>query len=292
MPTFPTPRPILVAIDMAIADVTLVATERAETTVDIRPSRAAKLGDVRAADQTAVDFVNDRLTIRGPKPRLLGIGIGRREAVDVTIAVPSGSQLDVDIWAGSLRAEGRLGKCRVKLGDGNIVLGDVAALIAETGRGDVDAGEISDRSDINTGMGAIRIRAVRRAAAIKNSFGAIEIGGVEGEVRISAASGNITLGETRGNVVVKTAYGDVRVADVVGGQIQLDTAYGQAEIGIHDGTAAWLDAHTSYGRVLNMLGPHDGSPSGETAEIRARTAYGDIAIRRAVTTHTNGRRVA
>ena len=151
---------------------------------------------------------------------------------------------------------------------------------------------VSERVEINTGMGSLRIRSVHGATTIKNSYGSTDIGFAAGEVRISAASGNITIGEAEANMVLKTAYGDVRVIDVGRGSIQMETAYGQADVGIREGTAAWLDAHTSYGRVVNMLGPHDGGPSGQTAEIRARTAYGDVTIRRAVSARSNGRRVA
>ena len=48
------------------------------------------------------------------------------------------------------------------------------------------------------------------------------------------------------------------------------------------GTAAWVDAKTSFGRVHNRLGSADGPELSEkTVEIRARTSFGDIVIRRA-----------
>jgi hypothetical protein len=45
--------------------------------------------------------------------------------------------------------------------------------------------------------------------------------------------------------------------------------------------AAWLDAKTSFGRVLNTIGEATSPDSAQgTVEIRARTAFGDISIHR------------
>ena len=48
------------------------------------------------------------------------------------------------------------------------------------------------------------------------------------------------------------------------------------------GVAAWLDLDTSFGTVHNDLDAADGPAPGEdTVEVRARTAFGDITVRRA-----------
>jgi len=62
----------------------------------------------------------------------------------------------------------------------------------------------------------------------------------------------------------------------------LETAAGELEVGIREGTAAWLDVSSHYGRVRNSLDETDSPEQSEaTVEIRARTSYGDINIRRA-----------
>jgi hypothetical protein len=65
------------------------------------------------------------------------------------------------------------------------------------------------------------------------------------------------------------------------GITEAKTAYGQIEIGVLDGVAAWLDLSTSFGRVNNEL-EDTGRPSADeqTPEIRAHTAMGDINVRR------------
>lgn len=127
----------------------------------------------------------------------------------------------------------------------------------------------------------MRVRAIAGPATIRNSSGRTEIGSIAGELRVNAANGDVTIGRVEGTVVARTAFGSIRVDDVVHGSVQIQTAYGQLDIGIREGTAAWLDVQTRYGRVRNVLTPLEASqPTNATAEIRARTAYGDITIRR------------
>jgi hypothetical protein len=82
-------------------------------------------------------------------------------------------------------------------------------------------------------------------------------------------------------VTANTANGDIRVHDLVRGSATLQSAAGRIEIGIRPGTAARLDVHTSYGKVRNEMTATDGpAATDEQAEVRARTAFGDILIRR------------
>jgi hypothetical protein len=54
------------------------------------------------------------------------------------------------------------------------------------------------------------------------------------------------------------------------------------EVGIRDGVAAWLDLDTRFGKVHNDLdAAEQPAPGEETVEVRARTSFGDITVRRA-----------
>src|SRR6185437_1513502 len=108
------------------------------------------------------------------------------------------------------------------------------------------------------------------------------VGAVEGDLRINAANGDIAVDRAGGSVDASTANGDVRVGDVTRGAASLKTALGRVEVGIHAGTAARLDVHTTMGRVRNELDAADQPASTEErVEVRARTGFGDIVIRRA-----------
>jgi hypothetical protein len=62
----------------------------------------------------------------------------------------------------------------------------------------------------------------------------------------------------------------------------VETKVGDLEVGIREGTAAWLDVSAGVGQVHNALDTADApEPSAETVEVRARTSFGDIVIRRA-----------
>ena len=84
-------------------------------------------------------------------------------------------------------------------------------------------------------------------------------------------------------VAAKTAYGDVRIGEVTRGAVVAQTACGKVDIGIRDGVAAWLDLNTGFGTVRNELSdaPRPG-PDDTTVEVRGRTGFGDITIRRSV----------
>jgi hypothetical protein len=63
--------------------------------------------------------------------------------------------------------------------------------------------------------------------------------------------------------------------------VELGTAYGELEVGIREGTAALLDVRSQFGSVRNSLTASDGpQPSDQRVEVRARTSFGDIVIRR------------
>jgi len=117
---------------------------------------------------------------------------------------------------------------------------------------------------------------------IKNSNGDTVVGEVTGDLRVTSANGRISVDRALASVMAKTANGNIRIGEVVNGAIELQTAAGELEIGIREGTAAWLDVSSRYGRVRNSL-EETGSPGQSEArvEIRARTSYGDINIQRA-----------
>ena len=117
---------------------------------------------------------------------------------------------------------------------------------------------------------------------IKNSNGDTWVGEAGGDLRLNAANGNITVDLAQASVGAKSANGDVRLGEVVRGSVVLETGLGDLEVGIREGTAAWLDVNPRFGHVHNALGGrHAPEPSAETVEVRARTSVGEVVIRRA-----------
>jgi hypothetical protein len=288
MPVFATPEPISVTIELSLGDTRIIANDRTDTVVEVRPRDDSKASDIRAAEQTQVDFSSGRLLVKSRQRNFLYegarsvIGPGRGSSVDVTIEVPAGSHVQGDLGMGELDSQGHLGECRFKTGFGNINLGHAGTVHLKTGMGNIVVDRASGDADVTTGSGDVRIGQIEGAAVIKNSNGDTTVGEVTGDLRVKSANGRISVNRAHASVIAKTANGNIRIGEVVNGAIVLETAAGELEVGIREGTAAWLDVSSQYGRVRNSLDEADDPEQSEsTVEVRARTSYGDIKIHRA-----------
>ncbi len=280
MPTFDTPEPISATIDLMVGDVRLAASDRTDTAVEVRPSDEYNESDVRAAEQTRVEYEHGKLLVEGPKKRGLGL-FGTVGSIDVAIDLPAGSAVQGHAAAGAFRCSGRLGECALKTATGNIQLDRSGPLRLSTAAGDIVVDYATGDVEVSTSSGAVRIREIDGAAVIKSSNGNSWIGRVTGDVRVKAANGAISVDRAAAAATAKTANGGVRIGEVGRGPVALETALGEVEVGIPTGTAAWLDVHSMVGSVRNDLdtsGPPD--PSDRTVEVFARTGFGDIVIRR------------
>ena len=287
MPTFDTPEPISVTVELGVGDLRIVASDRTDTMVEVRPSDAAKKADVTAAEQTRVEYVGGRLLIKAPKSWRQFTWRGGGESIDVQVELPAGSHLRGETGVAALRCQGRLGECRYKTGVGDIQLERAGAVQLRTGAGDLNVGTADGDAELSTGSGSVRIDRIDGAAVVKNSNGDTWIGEVTGNLQVNAANGRISVDRARETVAAKSANGDVRLGEVAHGAVIAQTAMGKVEIGIRDGVAAWLDLNTRFGNVHNDLDAAERPESGEDAvEVRARTSFGDITINRSVANAT------
>jgi hypothetical protein len=279
MPTFETPEPILATIDLAAGDVRITASDRHDTVVDVRPTDASHEPDVHAAEQTRVEYTASGLLIKSP--RQYALGQRKRWSVDVALELPAGSKLHADAAMGAIRAVGRLGECRIKVAAGDIDLDEAGPAELSTSAGGIAVDRATGHAEISTSSGRIRVREIDGSAVIKNSNGESFVGEITGDLRVNSANGTIVVGDAGADVTATTANGDVRVGAITRGVASLKTSYGEIEIGIHSGTAARIDAFTHFGRVHNaMQAAENPGPDEQTAEVRARTSFGDIVIRR------------
>jgi DUF4097 and DUF4098 domain-containing protein YvlB len=280
MPKYETPEPISVTLELGVGDVRITASERTDTLVEVRPSDEADESDVKAAQQVRVDDTNGILPVTGPKARVFDFSRKTR-SVDVIIELPSGSQVSAEMQVGDFRCAGRLGECRFKTSVGNVRLERTGPLRLDTSAGHVTADGITGNAEISTGSGKVQIGEVDGTAVVKNSNGDTTIVAVTGDVRVRAANGDISVERAGAGVEAKTANGSIRLGEVVHGSVMLETAMGDLEVGIAEGTAAWLEVNTAFGHVRNLLDEAARpAESDETVEVRARTSYGDITIRR------------
>jgi hypothetical protein len=285
MPTFDTPTPITVSLDFGVGDVRLTASERTETTVDVRPTDPEKEADATAAAQTRVEYGGGRLLVKAPSGWRQWLPRRGHESIEVEIALPVGSRLHVDAGVASLQAVGRLGEFHGKVGVGDAQLDETGTLNLRTGAGDITVERVDGKIELVTGSGTVRIGAVDGSVWIKNSNGETSVGVVTGDVHVNAANGSIAIGRADGSVVAKTANGRVSIGEIARGTAVAQSAFGDLEVGIRDGVPVWLDLRTKFGNVRNELDassePGDRS---DAVEVHASTSMGDIAIRRSFAT--------
>ncbi|MGO4203850.1 DUF4097 domain-containing protein [Rhodococcus sp. TAF43] len=281
MPTFASTEPITATLQFAVGDATITASDRDDTVVEVRPSDPNRETDVRAAEQTRVEFASGRLLVRAPKPRVLGVW-GKVGSVDITVALPSGSAVEADASVAAFRSTGRLGDCRIKTSTGDVRLGATAALTAHSGAGAIVVESVSGDADVSTGSGKVELPRVDGSLVVKNANGHNRIGSVMGSLRVKTANGDVTVDHAGADVTAATANGDIRIGEVTRGTASLRTGHGEIEVGIRSGTAARLDVHTSFGKVHNRLAETAGPAStDQTLELQAHTGFGDIIVHRA-----------
>jgi hypothetical protein len=282
MPAFDTPQPISVTLDLGVGDVRIVAGDRSDTVVEVKPRDPGKRSDVVAAEQTRVEYAAGRLLIKAPRGWRQFRPWSGAESIDVEISLPSRSHLRSDVGVGTLRSTGQLGECRCQTGIGDIRLDEAGPVHLKTGSGNVTVERALDHADVTISSGTVHMSTIAGGAVVKNSNGDIWIGEVAGDLRVNAANGRISVDTAHSTVAAKTARGDVRLGEVMQGAVLAETALGKLDIGVRDGVAAWLDLSTHFGTVHSDLEGTDAPRPGEaTVEVRARTSFGDISVRRA-----------
>ncbi|MEU9118314.1 DUF4097 family beta strand repeat-containing protein [Streptomyces sp. NPDC048506] len=279
MPSFDTPEPISTTVHVEAGSIQFTAGDRLDTVVEVRPRDPKSERDVRSAEQTEVTYASGTLTVRTPRMRNT---LRRPGTVDVTVELPTGSRVDMTgAWAQVL-GEGRLGEVRVKTSAGDVRLDATGPLHLTASHGSITVDRVEGTAEITTSTGSLRVGRIDGPATLKNSHGTTTVAAATGELQVRNANGDIDIVRAEGSVTATTAHGTIRVAEVARGTVQLETNYGPIEVGIREGTAAWLDVSSRSGQVRNMLTASDSPEQAEdTVEVRAHTRFGNIDVLRA-----------
>lgn len=215
MNKFDTPAPISAVLHIPAGRVQFIAADRADTTVEVLPANAAKGRDVKAAEQTTVDYADGVLRIEMPVKNQY---LGPSGSVEVTVKLPAGSRVQAKAASTQLRGVGRLGDVAFDGAYHQIKLDEAASVRLTATDGDVEVGRLGGPAEISTQRGDIRI-----AEAM------------------------------RGTVTLRTQSGDISVNATAGVSASLDagTGYGRIHNGLKNDGAADLDIHatTAYGDI-------------------------------------------
>ncbi|WP_433366599.1 DUF4097 family beta strand repeat-containing protein [Actinoplanes sp. CA-142083] len=183
MQKFDTPAPIAAVIHLAAGRVQVIAAERADTTVEVRPSRPGKSKDVQAAEGTTIAYADGVLRVDTPEPKHQLFGSSG--SVEITLQVPAGSRVEGKSAASELRGVGKLGEVAFEGAYKQIKIDEAAGVRLTAIDGDVEVGRLTGPAEISTTRGDIRItEASRGEVVLKAMDGSISIGAAAG---VSAA---------------------------------------------------------------------------------------------------------
>lgn len=216
MQKFDTPAPVSAILDLPAGRVRLLAGDRTDTAVEVRPADPAKTRDVRVAEQVTVEYRDGVLRIAAPaKTRYLGAS----GSVDVTVHLPAGSQVEATLAAVELRGVGRLGEVVVDGSNGPVELDEAATARITVQAGDVSIAHLAGPADIRTATGDIRIaEAVRGTVVLRTEAGDVSVGaaaGVSAALDAGTGLGRISNalrnpgGPTELDIRATTARGDI-----------------------------------------------------------------------------------
>nr|CTQ98428.1 hypothetical protein [Kibdelosporangium sp. MJ126-NF4] len=277
MPTFATPEPITAKLNVGGARVRITASERSDTVVRVEPIDSASKSDVKVAEKTKVDFSGGELSVETIKAG------DKNGSVAIVVELPVGSRLALHTAWSDVRADGPLGDCELHVGSGQIQLDRVATLHANLAAGSVEIGHIAGTATIEGSAGGVRIGEVMGVVRYQGATGKVWIGHAMSDVDLNGASGSFDIDRADGSVVAKAANCPIRVGRLTRGQAELLNASGGIEVGISEGTAAWVDAKSTKGSVRSSLSAQDNPDEFDNrVKVYARTRLDDIVIHRAV----------
>jgi len=283
--SFDTTAPIAAEVDIAAGSIHLIAGDQAETMVTVNPANPSSKMDVEAAGKARVELSGSALSVVVPKPGGILSYVSFRDwgLVDVVIELPAGSSVEAKTGAGGVRADGDFGELGARSGAGDIHVDHAHVRRLASGAGRLTLGSSRGDAELVT-AGDMDIGTIEGSADVKNLNGRTRIGEVGGRLRVRSANGDISVGRAGNDVAIRTANGSIEIAELVSGEVSLATASGALDIGIANGTSAWVDARTQFGQVRNDLEPTVGpEDTGAKVEIRARTSFGDVHIHRSTT---------
>ncbi|MEU1570429.1 DUF4097 family beta strand repeat-containing protein [Streptomyces collinus] len=218
MQKFGTTAPVTAVLDIPAGRIRFIATDRADTTVEVLPANASESRDVKAAEQTEVAYGDGVLRIKAPEAK--NQILGASGSVDVTVQLPVGSRVEAKAASAELRGVGRLGDVAFECAQGSVELDETESARLILLAGDVSVGRLGGPGEISTQKGGLRITEA-----------------------------------VRGTVTLRTEHGDISVGAARGASASLDagTAYGRIHNALKntEGAAAQLDIHatTAYGDI-------------------------------------------
>ena len=285
MPTFDTPEPISVTLELGVGDVRITASDRTDTVVEVRPSDESNESDVQAAEQTRVEYADGRLLVRAPKSWRRSTSPRGPRSVDVPIELPAGSQVHGETGVGDVPLRGPARRVPVQDRRRRHPARPDRARCElrhrRRRRHRRSGSRATPRSRTGSGDGAHRRdRRRRRGQELQRRHldrrGHRRPAGARGQRRHRRRPGAARRSTRRPPTAASAS------ARSPAARSTLETAIGDLEIGIRDGhrRLARRQHRLRAACATRWTPPTGPAQADETVEVRARTSFGDITIRR------------
>ncbi|MGH2843560.1 MAG: DUF4097 family beta strand repeat-containing protein [Solirubrobacteraceae bacterium] len=240
---FETPRPVRLEIKIAAGDISIASVDGRESTVTLE-------GSSRAAGDTRVELMGDRLVIEERRKGFMSLLSGVGDHLSVRVAVPEGSRVDVATGASDTRLDGSFASLSVASASG---------IIRHNGH-------------------------LEGNASVKTANGDVRLEHVGGDLDVKTVSGHVVAEEVEGSVSVKSVSADLYVGSVSQGKVDVHSVSGDVTLGIAEGTCIDVDAGSASGELSSEIPLSADGPEGlgdRTVVIRVNTVSGDVLVRRA-----------
>ena len=173
MQTFATPAPITAVLTVPAGRIQLVAADRADTTVEIRPADPSKNRDVKLAARITAACSDGTLRVTAPAANRV---LGSTGAVEVTIHLPASSAVQATTASAQFTTEGPLGDVTLDSAQATVTLDQAATARITIVDGDITAGHLSGDAQLRTARGDINVtEATRGTLELRTQTGAITV---------------------------------------------------------------------------------------------------------------------
>ena len=264
--TFPVSGPISLVGRIGHGSFTVRAEDGcAEASVTIEPRDPAS----GILDRATVEMRGSVLAVQ--LPRQGGIfdlpifgRLGERDAVDITVVLPSGSDVKISSFTADITINGRVGATDLAFATSTVAVDTV------------------DRDlTLRFGSGTASVERVNGSVTVRSGAGSVRVGEVSGDFSSGFGSGDLTVGTAHGKVRARTGSGSTTI-DALYGDANLVSGSGPMTLGLPGGVTARLDLASGSGDVSTDL-PVDSAPAAKRTPItvRARTGSGPVRIRSA-----------
>jgi DUF4097 and DUF4098 domain-containing protein YvlB len=267
---FETTGPISLVVEIGKGRVRVNARETDEVVVDIQG---------QDADEVEVSFHDGRLKVIGPHQS--GGWFGKERDLDVTVDLPTDSDLSVKTGSADIDVSGQVNDAKIKTGSGDVTCDTFAgSALVETGSGDVEVSEAHAGLNVKSGSGDVSVGNCLGELQVSTGSGDVEIGTSNARTVVKTGSGDLEVVTANADVSLATGSGDLTIGTARGGRVSAKGASSDVRIGIPAGTPVWADLNTVTGSIRsdldNVGAPQEGQ---DHIELQARTVSGDITLR-------------